>query len=198
MWSIGHRGSQGPLLMHWYWDPESGDNGDYLRSVIDEVDLTPFFGNGYNIYDLKILPSENLIVIFGADQNGHVEYFDMTKTPPVVLPDRQAVNIYPVQLNPLHYPGLRITAGGGLMIDKKADPDQQRCRIVTAADYITGPLVLTKLDFWGHPLKSTAFNFPVLTIALSNSDLEWERNMVSFPLAETNNYSLYAVPQSGW
>jgi len=194
MWVISHRGVAGPELRHWY----NAGGGNYINMEIDRIDLAPIFGTGYTIYDLKLLPSENFLIIFASDQQGHIEFFDTTQVPPAQMTDRTIVNLYDTPLAPSGYPGYRIAVGGDLLVDRAAGNEQARCRIVAAANFVTGPLVFAKFDFYANQLNKAAFTMPGLCMALNNNPNEYLRRIVAFPLAQSNQFRVFDVPATGW
>jgi hypothetical protein len=194
MWMVSHRGSAGPELRQWHHYGE----GVYVNVESARLDLVPFFGTGYIIYDLKVMPTENLVIIFAGDQMGHVEFFDVSAVPTVHLPGRTITNLFDTPLAPAGYPGLRITVGGDLMLDRMGDPETVRCRIVAAANIITGPVALSKFDFYANILNQSAFPGAVICLAMNNDPLEHRRHIVAFPLSETNKYRVFGVPLSQW
>ena len=194
MWAISHRGKAGPELRHWY---HSG-NGIYVNAEIDRIDLAPTFGTGFTIYDLKLLPSENFLIIFASDQQGHIEFYDTTTSPPTRIEDRTIVNLYNTPLAPLGYPSFRIAVGGDLMIDLAGTSDQARCRIVAAANFNTGPLVFAKFDFFANKLNQASFTQPGLCFAMNPNSKSYLHRIVALPVAQSNHYRVFDVPASGW
>ncbi len=194
MWMISHDGTTGPTLRHRYHHSDA----QYIDIEEDAVNLSSYFGKGYNVYDLAIMPSENLVIVFSADQNGHVEYFDTTAIPPAQQPVRTITHLFDTPLLAANYPGYRVAVGGGLMVDRMADMDNVRCRIIAAADFTAGPLALAKIDFFGNKLSQTAFSGAVISLAMNNDPNDSKRSIVAFPLAETNQYRVFASPASGW
>lgn len=191
LWIVSHRGSTGPELRHWLW---SG-GGTYTNAPNDLVDLVPIFGTGKTIIDILVMPSTGYLYIFSNQDNGHIEVFDYTQTPPAIIEDLSMVGVFGSPITPVNYPGLRICGGGDLLIDR-TESDLESCRVIVAANLTTGPLALQKIDSFANKLNVAYLPFTngALCLALNNDPVIGKRNLIAFPIAMTNNFTLYAPP----
>ena len=191
LWIVSHRGSTGPELRHWVW----GGGGTYLNAPNDLVDLAPIFGTGKTIIDLAVMPSLGYLYVFSNQDNGRIEVFDYTQTPPAIIEDLAIVGVYGSPITPVNYPGLRICGGGDLLIDH-TESDLESCRIIAAANLTTGPLALQKFDIFANKLEVAFLPFTngALCLALNNDPIIDKRNLIAFPISMTNNFTLYAPP----
>lgn len=191
MWLVSHRGSTGPELRHWLWN----GSGSYINAPNDLVDLAPIFGTGYNIIDLKVEPFLGRIYIFANTENGRIEVFDYTQSPPVLIEDLSMLWVFDAPITQVNYPGLRICGGGDLIIDRN-EPELALCRAVAAANLTTGPLGMQKIDSFGNKLDYSSIDLShgALCLALNNDPNVGTRSVVIFPIAMTNNFVMYGPP----
>jgi len=194
IWMVGNKGSMGIDLERLVY-LQQGSSFEYVFDSASKLDLTPWLGSlNPKPLGIGINGHYNSLYLFHADDNGTIEKFDLSVTPPVHDDTWSRSGIFDQKVTPSAVPGIRKLIGGDLIIDHADGEIDAQCRILVFANTADGSSKLAKLDVWCQTLNSVNLGSPFSCMALNNYSTPSDRCLVLFPNSMVNEFVIFQAP----